>query len=72
MGHPPISREHLERAAAYAGVPGDKIDETVRSLSAHLGWDIAKGAGGNAEWRTAKAAPRTAVCKRRSSVMSGA
>ena len=42
----PISREHIERAAEKAGVPADKIDETVRSLSAHVGWDITKGAAG--------------------------
>ncbi|MCH7814654.1 MAG: hypothetical protein IID40_11610 [Planctomycetes bacterium] len=42
----PLSRKHIERAARKAGVPADKIDETVRSLSAHLGWDITKGAAG--------------------------
>ena len=42
----PISREHIERAAEKAHVPADKIDETVRSLSAHMGWDITKGAAG--------------------------
>ena len=39
----PISRDRIERAAKAANVPTDKIDETVRSLSAHLGWDITKG-----------------------------
>jgi hypothetical protein len=42
----PISREHIERAAEKAGVPPDQIDETVRSLSGHMGWDITKGSGG--------------------------
>jgi len=36
----PISREHIERAAEKANVPAEKIDETVQSLSEHLGWDI--------------------------------
>jgi hypothetical protein len=40
----PISREHIEPAAQQANVPADRIDETVRSLSAHMGWDITKGA----------------------------
>ncbi len=39
----PLSREHIEKAAKKADVPSDKIDETVRSLSAYLGWDITKG-----------------------------
>ncbi len=42
----PISREHIERAAEKANVPAEKIDETVQSLSEHLGWDITRGAGG--------------------------
>ena len=33
-------------AAKEAGVPAGKIDETVRSLSEHMGWDITKGATG--------------------------
>ncbi|MBN2296717.1 MAG: HEAT repeat domain-containing protein [Pirellulales bacterium] len=41
----PISREHIEQAAKEARVPADKIDETVRSLSEHMGWDITKGSG---------------------------
>ena len=40
----PLSRNHIAQAAEKAGVPVDKIDETVRSLSAQLGWDITKGA----------------------------
>jgi len=39
----PISREQIERAAKKADIPADKIDETVRSLSEHLGWDITRG-----------------------------
>ncbi len=42
----PISRKHIERAAKKANVPAHKIDETVRSLSEHLGWDITKGVTG--------------------------
>lgn len=40
----PIPRDHLEEAAKKAGVPTDQVDDTVRLLSAYLGWDIAKGA----------------------------
>jgi len=39
----PISREHIEKAAERGGIPAGKIDETVRSLSEHMGWDITKG-----------------------------
>jgi len=42
----PISRKHIERAAESVRMPADRVDETVRSLSAHLGWDIVKGAAG--------------------------
>ena len=42
----PISRKHIKQAAQKASVPADKIDETVRSLSAHMGWDITKGSTG--------------------------
>jgi hypothetical protein len=40
----PLSREHIKRAAARARVPVGSLDETVRSLSAHLGRGIEKGA----------------------------
>ncbi len=39
----PISVDRIEQTARRANVPVDKIDETVRSLLAHLGWDITKG-----------------------------
>jgi hypothetical protein len=42
----PISRDHIELAAKIANVPADRVDDTVRSLSAHLGWDIEKRAAG--------------------------
>ena len=42
----PISRKHIKRAAEGARVLADEIDETVRSLSAHMGWDITKGSAG--------------------------
>ncbi|XOF34929.1 MAG: hypothetical protein ACL93V_06465 [Candidatus Electrothrix sp. YB6] len=32
-----------QKAAEVAGIPPDKIDEAVRSLSEHMGWDITKG-----------------------------
>ena len=38
-----IPREHIEEAAKKAHVPADQINETVQSLSAHMGWDITKG-----------------------------
>ena len=42
----PITRDHIESAAEEANIPAEKIDETVQSLSEHLGWDIEKGAAG--------------------------
>lgn len=39
----PIPRDHLEKAAEKANVPPEQLDETVQSLSAHLGWDITVG-----------------------------
>ena len=42
----PIPRNHIEKAAKRVHVPAEKIDEMVRSLSAHMGWDITKGSAG--------------------------
>ena len=42
----PISRDHIGRATEKAHVSPERVDETVRSLSAHLGWDIEMGAAG--------------------------
>ena len=39
----PVSRDHIEKAAERAGIAVEQIDETVRSLSQHLGWDITHG-----------------------------
>lgn len=39
----PITRHQIERAAARANVPVGKVDETLLSLSAHLGWNITEG-----------------------------
>ncbi len=39
----PIPAKHIQKAAEKAGIPPDKLDEAVRSLSAHMGWDITKG-----------------------------
>ena len=36
----PIPRKHIERA----GIRPDYIDAQVASLSAHLGWDVTRGA----------------------------
>lgn len=38
----PVPRVHIKRAAKKAGVDAS-IQETVRSLSAYMGWDIEKG-----------------------------
>ena len=38
--------EQIDRAAHGPDVPGEEIDEAVRSLSEHMGWDITKGSGG--------------------------
>ncbi|MCW5201606.1 NACHT domain-containing protein [Desulfobulbus sp. US4] len=40
-----IPAKHIQKAAKAAGIPSDKIDEAVRSLSEHMGWDITKGSG---------------------------
>jgi len=40
----PIPREHIGRAAERAGIRPEEIDAQVASLSAHLGWDITRGA----------------------------
>ncbi|MCI5147329.1 MAG: hypothetical protein D3923_17815, partial [Candidatus Electrothrix sp. AR3] len=41
--HQPIPLKHIQEVAKRAHVPSDKIDETVRSISEHMGWDITKG-----------------------------
>ena len=43
----PIPRDHIERAAERAGIRPDDIDAQVASLSAHLGWDVTRGAEKN-------------------------
>ncbi|MEM8643138.1 MAG: HEAT repeat domain-containing protein [Cyanobacteria bacterium P01_G01_bin.54] len=40
----PVPRDHIEKAAAKAGIPPEDIDAQVASLSAHCGWDITIGA----------------------------
>ncbi len=42
----PLTRKHIERAAEKASIADDKVDETVHSLSVHMGWDITKGSAG--------------------------
>ncbi len=44
----PIPREHIEKAAAKAGIRPDDIDAQLASLSVHLGWDVMSGAKTNA------------------------
>ena len=41
----PISRTHIRKAMKEANIPVEKIDETIRSLSEHMGWNILQGAG---------------------------
>ncbi len=38
-----IAQEHIEKAAEEAGIKPENIDEEVRKLSEHMGWDITKG-----------------------------
>jgi len=40
----PIPRDHIEGAAERCGIRVEDIDAQVASLSAHLGWDITRGA----------------------------
>lgn len=41
----PVARDHIAAAAEQADISADEIEETVRSLSEHLGWDITRGLG---------------------------
>ena len=40
----PIPRQHIEKAAAKAGIRPEDIGAQVAALSAHLGWDLTVGA----------------------------
>ena len=40
----PISRDRIEQAARKTDIRPDDIDAQVASLSAHLGWDVTRGA----------------------------
>jgi hypothetical protein len=40
----PISRDHIEKAAKNTTTRPADVDNQVASLSAHLGWDITRGA----------------------------
>jgi len=40
----PIPRQHLEKAAAKAGINPEDINTQIASLSAYLGWDVTVGA----------------------------
>jgi hypothetical protein len=53
----PIPREHIEKAAARAGIGPDDIDAHVTSLSAHLGWDVTVGAKKKAVKKTGRSKP---------------
>jgi hypothetical protein len=50
----PIPRQHIEKAAAKAGIRPDDIDAQVASLSAHLGWDVTVGAQKKAVKKTGR------------------
>ena len=41
----PLTREHIDNAAKEADINPNKIDETLASLSEHMGWDVTKGSG---------------------------
>ncbi len=45
----PISRDHIQQAATKTGIRPDDIDAQVASLSAHLGWDVTRGAKASGE-----------------------
>jgi hypothetical protein len=40
----PIPRDRIEKAAEMTGIRPDDINAQVASLSAHLGWDVTRGA----------------------------
>ncbi|MEM7538687.1 MAG: NACHT domain-containing protein [Chloroflexota bacterium] len=40
-----VAQDHIEGAAQRSGVKPAQIEEMVRSLSAHMGWDIRQGSG---------------------------
>ena len=53
----PIPREHIEKAAAEAGIRPEDIDAQVASLSAHLGWDVTVGTKKQAVKKTGRSKP---------------
>ncbi len=52
----PIPRQHIEEAAAKLGIRPEDIDSQVSSLSAHLGWDVTRGAKKSTAKRTMRSA----------------
>ena len=40
----PLSTEHIEEAAAEAGIAVGDLEAQIASLNQHLGWDIRVGA----------------------------
>ncbi|SJZ85390.1 HEAT repeat-containing protein, partial [Trichlorobacter thiogenes] len=53
----PISRKHIEKAAAQVGIRPDDIDAQVATLSAHMGWDVRVGAKKKAVKKSSSAKP---------------
>jgi hypothetical protein len=53
----PMPREHIEGAAARAGIRPDDIKAQVASISAHLGWDVTLGAKKKAVKPTGRSEP---------------
>ena len=53
----PIPRQHIEKAAAKAGIRPDDIDAQVISLSAKWGWGVTVGAKKKAVKKTARQKP---------------
>ncbi len=45
----PISPDHIQKAATKVKIRPDEIDAQVASLSAHVGWDVTRGAKPSSE-----------------------
>ncbi|MDR3632320.1 MAG: HEAT repeat domain-containing protein [Isosphaeraceae bacterium] len=54
----PIFRDHIERAAKRTNIRREDIDAQVASLSAHVGWDITRGAAPSGQKKVRSKRPR--------------
>ena len=50
----PILRGDIEQAAKKTNIRPDDIDAQLASLSAHLGWDVTRGAKPSGEEKAAR------------------